>query len=85
MSLFGLEGWILFRIASAPGLCMLFTFTPDESELSLMIRPRGYKTFFMLNSAEHKILFAHNNCNSQINGKLWFRSQKPVIYSARKR
>ena len=25
-----------------------------------MIRPRGYKTFFMLNSAEHEIYPAHN-------------------------
>ena len=26
-----------------------------------MTRPRGYKTFFILNSAEHEILNAHKN------------------------
>ena len=26
-------------------------------------RFRGYKTFFMLNSADHKILIAHNSSN----------------------
>ena len=29
-----------------------------------MIRPRGYKTFFMLNSAEHKIYFAYKSQNT---------------------
>ena len=27
--------------------------------MSVLIRPRGYKTFFMLNSVEHEILDAH--------------------------
>ena len=27
------------------------------------IRPRGYKTFFMLNSVEHEILNAHKYIN----------------------
>ena len=39
---------------------------PDE-EQTIATRPRGYKTFFMLNSAEHEIVPAHkcynaNNC-----------------------
>ena len=29
----------------------------------MFIRPRGYKTFFMLNSAEHEILNAHKYKN----------------------
>ena len=29
--------------------------------LSYVIRSRGYKTFFMLNSTEHKISTAHKN------------------------
>ena len=32
-----------------------------EVDHKAMIRPRGYKTFFMLNSAEHEILNAHKH------------------------
>ena len=32
-------------------------------DLRLKIRARGYKTFFMLNSVEHKILNAHKYKN----------------------
>ena len=31
---------------------------------SLKIRPRGYKTFFMLNPTEHEISVVHNNLNT---------------------
>ena len=31
--------------------------------LSLKTRPRGYKTFFVLNSVEHEILNAHKYKN----------------------
>ena len=30
-------------------------------EVSFITRPRGYKTFFMLNSTEHEILTAYKN------------------------
>ena len=32
--------------------------------LFLRSRPRGYKTFFMLNSTEHEISSAHKNYNT---------------------
>ena len=32
---------------------------PDELASTDDIRPRGYKTFFILNSTEHKISTAH--------------------------
>ena len=44
---------------------------------------RGYKTFFMLNSAEHEILTAHKYWN-RINGMFSFKLQKPVMYPADK-
>ena len=36
-----------------------------ENILVKNFRPRGYKTFFMLNLAEHEILNAHGYCNRQ--------------------
>ena len=35
-------------------------------------RPRGYKTFFMLNSAEHEISTAHKNYNTDKWGRFLF-------------
>ena len=32
----------------------------SSAHLHSLIRPRGYKTFFMLNSAEHEIFHANN-------------------------
>ena len=32
---------------------------------SSLIRPRGYRTIFVLNSSEHKISTAHKNCNAE--------------------
>ena len=32
--------------------------------LKYMTRPRGYKTFFMLNSIEYEISTAHKNLNT---------------------
>ena len=48
----------------------------------VQIRARGYKTFFMLNSVEHKILNAHKYKNikkfsyfqAQIDGECYFSS-----------
>ena len=41
----------------------------EEVKLGIMVvienRARGYKTFFMLNSIEHKILIAHKYENSK--------------------
>ena len=34
-------------------------YVDDLKETLVRIRPRGYKTFFMLNSAEHEIYPAH--------------------------
>ena len=31
--------------------------------IGVQIRPRGYKTFFVLNSVEHEILYAHKYKN----------------------
>ena len=42
-----------------------------------MIRPRGYKTFSMLNSAEHEILNAHKFKNMKKFGFFFFGSNKP--------
>ena len=39
------------------------TFSKVVSDLSLLTRPRGYKTFFVLNSTEHEILNAHKYKN----------------------
>ena len=55
---FALEGvkWIENFIgweSNLKGLC-----GPSRKE-HLKIRPQGYKTFFMLNSTEHKIYHAH--------------------------
>ena len=36
--------------------------------LSFITRPRGYKTFFVLNSVEHEILNAHKYKNIKIFG-----------------
>ena len=35
----------------------------SKTEIAHLIRPRGYKTFSMLNSAEHEILNAHKYKN----------------------
>ena len=35
----------------------------DEAGRTDTYRPRGYKTFFKLNSTEHEISTAHKNCN----------------------
>ena len=48
-------------------------------------RSRGYKTFFMLNSTEHKILIAHkyeNIKNSTIVGILTFMSRKNFMLNS---
>ena len=38
-------------------------------------RPRGYKTLFMLNSEEHKVLIAHKN--EKIKNQHFSGSDKP--------
>ena len=42
---------------------------PVEPTLDLISRPRGYKTFLMLNSVEHEILNAHKYKKYQ---EIWF-------------
>ena len=44
-------------------------------------RARGYKTFFMLNSAEHEFFPAYKceNANKNVNGILTFMSRKNAI------
>ena len=37
------------------------TYRGGNHKYTIMIWPRGYKTFFMLNSTEHKISTAHTN------------------------
>ena len=44
-----------------------------------IIRPRGYKTFFMLNSTEHEIFPAHNVKMPTIVGILTFMSGEKSI------
>ena len=41
-----------------------------------LVRPRGYKTFFMLNSVEHKILKAHKYKNIK-KSNIFLGSDKP--------
>ena len=48
-------------------ISMILTF---ESQVS---RPRGYKTFFMLNSVEHEILNAHKYKDIKIFGFFMLR------------
>ena len=46
--------------------------------LSFHSRPRGFKTFFMLNSAEHEIYFAYKpySCSTQLSMLSWFEHEK---------
>ena len=46
--------------------------------------PRGYKTFFMLNSTEHEISTAHKNKNTNKKEVSCFKSFKCCIYHANK-
>ena len=51
--------------------CMLSGLEFTKSLIRLLLqkhRPRGYKTFFMLNSTEHKISTAHKNLNAEKDG-----------------
>ena len=36
-----------------------------QGQISLLVRPRGYETFFMLSSIEHEILNAHKYINNK--------------------
>ena len=48
----------------------------ERQTVQALIRPRGYKTFFMLNSAEHGISKAHRNKKYQ-EIRLFLGSDKP--------
>ena len=45
--------------------CLLSARDISNTYISYYLRPRGYKTFFMLNSVEHEIVNAHKYKNIQ--------------------
>ena len=56
---FGIENKEVYFMISRP---KYFDRNAEQTVLTL-IRPRGYKTFFVLNSVEHEILNAHKYKN----------------------
>ena len=58
-----------------------------EQTVHIQIRPRGYKTFFMLNSAEHEIFSANKYENANNNWHFhiyWQRNFHAQLCLARK-
>ena len=54
-------GCLRTHVRKQPIIALYFESENELQLYNLEARPRGYKTFFMLNSTEHKILTAHKN------------------------
>ena len=59
---------VFFRVPSTSRVnCIIVKYSIIGVSIDIMSRPRGYKTFFMLNSTEHEIFPAHE-CLNDNNG-----------------
>ena len=66
---------------SAPKESIRFILSAIKDVVSYDIRPRGYKTFYMLNLAEHEIKNAHKYRNSQNQWKFQIKVTKASYLS----
>ena len=72
------------EISLSNGYVLYFQTIDNKVSKGAMIRPRGYKTFFMLNSAEHEISTAHKT-KIPTNEEIYcIKSLRCCIYHAHK-
>ena len=71
----GFHSWLQFYLQEKAGNLQFSSLVADKQvSLRIRSRPRGYKTFFMLNSADHEIYPVHNVKMPTVIGILTFIS-----------